>query len=792
MPTSGFASTGRGPLVASPTSDDAEEPELAQDSVPGPGKYSPDVGSVARTSPIYSFGGRGIRRSVGSGGAGRLAAPGPGSYRKRDAVGPQTESIHKTAPQYRFGTGQRSAVAAAQCLDSPGPAAYMTRESTGSDQPAVSFAPKDKVKAAQLKGRFDDTSDPATATAALNPGPDAYGVDKHSSMGKQSVSKGRRGQSSPSAGFGTSSRATFTARIYKGRGADVSTGGTGGSGFKYAGQRSTLGGGKNLVGVKGRAGPSFSFGTSQRSNLGKPSESGGGASRRPRTSHGAGGASPSSSSSNAGLHGKRPSTSGGRIQGNNKSKGGGGRRKDRDEYAWLRLGAEWGGGRRAQTAGSRASSRSSRRGGGGGGGGGSGGDDGGGGGGGGVNGRAFDRSREYSRAPDFSFGSGERFSKKLYAGGGGAPSGGESGESPGPVYVVPSNLGDAAQFSFPRDSARYVEKVIRGAQRKRVPGPGAYDTLYLQRLGTLAREAEAAAATGAGEDDEGEGEDGEGYDGGGGAEVKFAAETKTTPTRPVTRGGGGAPPSAFTATGGSGGGGGGGPATALEKYHTALWAQEEAEYWKYGPDPLLPTPPASSFGKSRRQTEAKRYNPGPLNKPTPVSPGPARYSYTPIRESPRHSFGGKGIPRNVDPYKKKDSEAGPGPMSAVATSSFGKQSSSRSPNAPVAKSALADRDAADKVFAGKVFADQTPDPRRSPGPKYDLGSGLGEQSVSQRRSSPRPKFARSKRTEEASLGAGREVPGPGAYGNTEQHRQLIPTRSNIRNPNSISTTYRHK
>ena len=59
--------------------------------------------------------------------------------------------------------------------------------------------------------------------------------------------------------------------------------------------------------------------------------------------------------------------------------------------------------------------------------------------------------------------------------------------------------------------------------------------------------------------------------------------------------------------------------------------------------------------------------------------------------------------------------------------------------------------------------------------------------MSTKRSSPTAHFGKSEG--ESSFGTGKvEVPGPGAYGNLEQHKQLIPTRSNIRNPNSIATT----
>ena len=343
---------------------------------------------------------------------------------------------------------------------------------------------------------------------------------------------------------------------------------------------------------------------------------------------------------------------------------------------------------------------------------------------------------------------------------------------------MPSSLGDAPQCTFPRDSARYVDKVIRDSERRMVPGPGAYETQYLERLETLAisarleqeqeqeeEEGEFHENGGYDTNDEGKGEGGfnrgaHAHDEHGGeqgrgersrAPIDVASEGGRTPAaRPASgsrRRGPGTPRSARASPRasprtprtpraprtpvsarrmGASGAGGGASVGAMDRYQQALWAQEEAEYWKFGPEPLRPTSPTPRFGRSTRAQAGRLYAGGPLNKPVSVSPGPAKYqlkggSSSQSSRSPQHSFGGKGIARNMATHEEGSKQ---GPASAVASSSFGRQTNSRSPTSAASEQSKAPRGQGEKLYTGKAMEGLVSD---TPGPQYDSVSAMGDQ-----------------------------------------------------------------
>lgn len=114
-PTSSFATLGRssrdvGSKLYASKADmrGGADPNTAARGAgtPGPGQYAPNVSPVSskRTSPQFSFGGRGITRGERSVIVGEAA---PGSYHSAGSLGRQSSSRNRSAPRTTFGRASR-------------------------------------------------------------------------------------------------------------------------------------------------------------------------------------------------------------------------------------------------------------------------------------------------------------------------------------------------------------------------------------------------------------------------------------------------------------------------------------------------------------------------------------------------------------------------------------------------------------------------------------------------------------------------------------------------------------
>lgn len=189
-----------------------------------------------------------------------------------------------------------------------------------------------------------------------------------------------------------------------------------------------------------------------------------------------------------------------------------------------------------------------------------------------------------------------------------------------------------------------------------------------------------------------------------------------------------------------------GKSSTLSQMTSVLSAANELGL-KFGDIPNSHTQPAFSFGSGDRESRAKLFDQGDLNKEFAGkwSPGPgtaSRGMHSGRPKSPEYSFGGKGTTRNQQ--LKPSSEVGPaqfGPVNAV-----GKQISSVSSTAPDFTFSHADRDKINKLYTPGA----PPTDSSTPGPVYfPTGThgvnAVGKQVSSVKDNAPNFGFGTSKR-----------------------------------------------
>lgn len=340
-----------------------------------------------------------------------------------------------------------------------------------------------------------------------------------------------------------------------------------------------------------------------------------------------------------------------------------------------------------------------------------------------VDGADMPRANEYVKAPMFSFGKDERFSDRIYIPHKPVV---RSGTTPGPIYELPESIGQAPSYSFPRVSDRTHPDAKRAEKEKR-PGPGAYNIRLEHRVEALLSEAESSMMLDANSLTQSMDEDG-----------NPAPETSL-----------GLPKS-----------------STLSSQMTSVTATANELGLKFGDIPTAGTSPAFSFGTGDRQTRAKLYGVGDLNKEFAGkwSPGPV----TAIRDmhdgrpkSPEFSFGGRNTIRN--PQLKASSEVGPAQFGSV--NAVGKQLDSTSRTAPNFSFETSDRAKIKKMYTpGAPAVDES-----VPGPIYFASSDVGLNSVGKQLSSvklnaPNFTFGSSKRDQIGKLympqSVGKKLPRP--------------------------------
>lgn len=326
-----------------------------------------------------------------------------------------------------------------------------------------------------------------------------------------------------------------------------------------------------------------------------------------------------------------------------------------------------------------------------------------------IDGADMPRANEYSKQPAFAFGKDERFSDRIYIPHKPVV---RSGTTPGPIYELPEGLGQAPSYSFPKVSDRAHPDAKRAEKEKR-PGPGTYNLRLEHRVEALLSEAENSMM------------------------IETNSLGQTMPPDEAMEGLTPGMPGASQAMG---------KTSTLSQMTSMLSASNELGL-KFGDIPNSKTQPAFSFGSGDRESRAKLYDQGALNKEFAgkSSPGPCtalREMHDGRERAPEHSFGGKNLQRN--PQLKQSSEVGPAQFGAV--NAVGKQIASINSTAPDFSFGHADREKINKVYMPGAA---TSDPS-FPGPIYfqNPESGMnavGKQLSSRKDNAPNFTFGTSKR-----------------------------------------------
>ena len=218
------------------------------------------------------------------------------------------------------------------------------------------------------------------------------------------------------------------------------------------------------------------------------------------------------------------------------------------------------------------------------------------------------KSRDYQKAPAFVFGSGRRFNDAEYL----PQNAVGNPDSPGPVYVLPTTLGDpdetftgntssAPSFSFPISTTRASPAVVR-AEREQFPGPGTHNVLLSEKIGAMLEE-EAELDE---EDAIQEEIDRRVAAGGLSADEAISLQHEIrSQVRLQLQMSGTLPPST---------GNGQFRSTRTDPFRQPGGLAARTQYLKYGSHPLKKGAANFSFGTGNRVGRAKMYSPGPMNK----------------------------------------------------------------------------------------------------------------------------------------------------------------------------------
>mmetsp|Transcript_31170 Transcript_31170/g.105719 ORF Transcript_31170/g.105719 Transcript_31170/m.105719 type:complete len:462 (-) Transcript_31170:146-1531(-) len=328
-----------------------------------------------------------------------------------------------------------------------------------------------------------------------------------------------------------------------------------------------------------------------------------------------------------------------------------------------------------------------------------------------LDGADMPRANEFVKAPTFSFGRDGRFSERVYI-----PHKPmvRSSATPGPVYDIPETLGTTAPaYSFPRVSDQLAAKL----SQEKHPGPGSYNIRLEHRMEALLSE------TAFGRLDSLEASPG----------VDASSESPQS--------------------------------GRIRSPATSTIGLAEGFGLKFGDVPTRSTAPAFSFGSGNRQTRAKCYYTGDLNKEMSgrSSPGPVTALQDMAKDAvsnwdapPNFSFGGKNVGRN----KLLQQSCMVGPAQYGGVDAVGEQASSMCATAPIIGFGSAERRHIDFQYVPNDIPPHipynTPKANETPGPVYfensDLGiAAVGRQLSSTKKNAPKFRFGTSIRDKESKM-----------------------------------------